>query len=467
VGKGGKLFLLILLAAALAAGCSEGGIAIRRDTLDGHFHILWDFATGLSPTDHAIRHLREAFPEASFDYRTLWRHMFPIDGEMLESRSGREQLYPHVLAILDDAPADLAVFEHTLAPDYFASGYLEPLDDYLAADPSIRERLGDGLLERVREQGGGSVYAVPFAKNVYVLYYNKDIFDRFQLPYPTDGMTWDDVFALARRFGDVMPIGELTAVGLDDRSLSLIDISAFDMPDRHLAFGQMGGRFPDPETGPPDFRDPAWERYGAFLEELASLRTAGRFHVYKTFAAGNLAMTAGRLHGSPHYSGAGDAATDLLMAPFAKWDMVSFPVFADAPDTGPPPAYYYIGIPKNSPRKRESFRLISHLLSDEVQLENSKSGLASVRSEPVFREVFAERTYKALGKNVEAFFYHPEEADFGPHYDMYLQYHFYQHGTDYADPEMRERHFASLREDYAELADYRRFWREITAFLRE
>ena len=31
------------------------------------------------------------------------------------------------------------------------------------------------------------------------MYYNKDLFDRFGVPYPKDGMTWDEVYALAQK----------------------------------------------------------------------------------------------------------------------------------------------------------------------------------------------------------------------------------------------------------------------------
>ncbi|NOU90117.1 extracellular solute-binding protein [Paenibacillus sp. LMG 31460] len=32
-----------------------------------------------------------------------------------------------------------------------------------------------------------------------VLYYNKDIFDKFGISYPRNGMTWDEVYDLAKK----------------------------------------------------------------------------------------------------------------------------------------------------------------------------------------------------------------------------------------------------------------------------
>lgn len=456
--------LVCALCAALAAGtaaCADREREAIRQPVEGKFEILWDVAMGLSPTVHFIQPLQAAFPETTFYYMTTWRTWQLVDEDALRRANRSGELYSHLLVSYDNKPADLIVFEHILAADHFSSGYLEPLDDYVAADLTIRERLDPDLLERVRAQGNGRLYALPFAKNVYALYYNKDIFDRFGVPYPTDGMTWDDVFALAREISDILPHGEKILIGPDNRFLNISEISAFGLADRHLAFSQMGGRFPDPETGPPDFREPVWDRYAAFLEELSALRSPSLFNTYKSFGAGNVAMVAGRLHGSQHYSGAGSEATDLLMAPFAEWDMVSFPVFPDAPDTGPAPAYYYVGIPKNSLHKQEAFRLISHLLSDEVQLENSKNGLASVRGDPAFREAFAERTYKASGKHVEAFLHHPKEADLGPHYDIYLQYSMYQSAWNPAADQLAERFYTA--HDYTELGEFRQWWRELLA----
>lgn len=455
-----RVLLPVIAAVWLLTACVGQDQKRYRETVEGSFEVLWDVATGLSAPLHFIQHLQAAFPDAAFDYMNLWRTGYRVDLDDLRKADRSGSLYPYLLAIYDDKPADLVVFEHILAPHYIDSGYLAPLDEFVESDLSIRERLDPDLLAHLREQGDGSVYAIPFAKNAYGLFYNKELFDRFQIPYPTDGMTWDEVFDLARRIGDAIPSGEKTILDMDGIFQEYIYLNTFGLADRHLAFSQMGGRFPDPEAGVPDFRDPVWIRYDQFVAELESLNAPRPFFTYKTFAEGYVAMVAGRLHGSPFYSGAGHETTDLLMAPVAEWDMVSFPVFADAPDTGPAPAYYYVGIPENSPRKREAFRMISHLLSDEVQLENSRNGIVSVRSEPEFREVFAERTYKPLGKHVESLVYHPKEATLGPDYDIFMQYGYYQWGAPPVDSAYRDRFFGELRNEYMEMAEFRRQWRD-------
>jgi multiple sugar transport system substrate-binding protein len=45
----------------------------------------------------------------------------------------------------------------------------------------------------------GEFYSLPFSQNRLALWYNKTLFDQFGVPYPKDGMNWDDTLQLARK----------------------------------------------------------------------------------------------------------------------------------------------------------------------------------------------------------------------------------------------------------------------------
>ncbi len=45
----------------------------------------------------------------------------------------------------------------------------------------------------------GALYAIPRDINVIILYYNKDLFDREGIPYPTDNWTWNDLLKTAKK----------------------------------------------------------------------------------------------------------------------------------------------------------------------------------------------------------------------------------------------------------------------------
>ncbi len=45
----------------------------------------------------------------------------------------------------------------------------------------------------------GSIYALPFRSDIWILYYNKDLFDAAGVPYPTNDMTWAEFDSIARQ----------------------------------------------------------------------------------------------------------------------------------------------------------------------------------------------------------------------------------------------------------------------------
>ena len=67
----------------------------------------------------------------------------------------------------------------------------ELLDD----DPMAR-----AMAEHMKNGSGGALYAIPLDFESRVLYYNKDLFDRFGVAHPQEGIRWSDALALAERF---------------------------------------------------------------------------------------------------------------------------------------------------------------------------------------------------------------------------------------------------------------------------
>lgn len=65
-------------------------------------------------------------------------------------------------------------------------GQLDAVDDLIAAD-SIDLAAYGGMVEQYAVSGG--IYGLPYRKDMWMLFYNKDLFDAAGLPYPTDNMT--------------------------------------------------------------------------------------------------------------------------------------------------------------------------------------------------------------------------------------------------------------------------------------
>ena len=82
-------------------------------------------------------------------------------------------------------------------PTYAAQGVLENLDPFIEKSGYNLDDYWPGLLESAKYEG--SVYGFPRDIEVNVLYYNKDLFDKAGVDYPTDNWTWDDFLAAAEK----------------------------------------------------------------------------------------------------------------------------------------------------------------------------------------------------------------------------------------------------------------------------
>ncbi|WHZ02485.1 sugar ABC transporter substrate-binding protein [Neobacillus sp. YX16] len=82
---------------------------------------------------------------------------------------------------------------------YFQS--LEPLENFIKRDPTID--LNDfyqGLFNYSTMYR--KLYGMPAGFTTRVVYYNKDLFDAAQVPYPKDGWTWDDFKSVAKQLSN-------------------------------------------------------------------------------------------------------------------------------------------------------------------------------------------------------------------------------------------------------------------------
>lgn len=78
-------------------------------------------------------------------------------------------------------------------------GLLLPLETYINDSKFPIDKIAAAVREGLTELGGGTLYALTPTYTSSALFYNKDFFDARGLSYPTDGMTWDEVFNLARQ----------------------------------------------------------------------------------------------------------------------------------------------------------------------------------------------------------------------------------------------------------------------------
>lgn len=135
-------------------------------------------------------------------YGSRFRQMYPnISIEVVESprpQSGID-MKKEMETLLATNPVDV-VFADNHFDDWAKNGMFVNLDPLIRRDSFDIQNLYAGAVGHIRQRGAGALYALAPQFSTQALFYNKDLFDQYGVPYPNDKMNWDDVLRLAERF---------------------------------------------------------------------------------------------------------------------------------------------------------------------------------------------------------------------------------------------------------------------------
>ncbi|MDB5084883.1 MAG: transporter substrate-binding protein [Bacilli bacterium] len=241
-------------------------------------------------------------------------------------------------------------------------------------------RLDQNLLLQIENSGDGKLYGLPFTGSNMILFYNKDIFDKFGVSYPKDGMTWDQVYNLAT---------QLTRVDQGQQYSGFQTNAGLNTKYNQLSLNWM------------DANDQATVTSDQWVSLFSNLK---RFFDIPGNPYGNLDdFPIGKMARALSVSGIMPSWTQRN--PQLNWDIVSAPAFPQAPRVGFQPIEYSFFITQASKYKDEDFKVISYLLSDEVQSALSKQGIISPLTSKSIQQVYAQDIPQEKGKNVGSIYY--------------------------------------------------------------
>lgn len=249
-------------------------------------------------------------------------------------------------------------------------------------------RIDPAILDQGKQMANGALYGLPVYVPPSAIYYNKDLFDKFGVPYPQDGLTWDDLAEInkkmTRSFDGVQYFGIGASynhqVLLNQMTIPLVDSKTkkvtFDTDPRWNTWVQNFVRF---------YKLPGNEQLKS--NQLNEPNERNRFFKDRTVAM-FMALTA--LHTEKEIN-------DM------NWDLAPFPSFKDNPGVGPQayPAFFYVT--STSDHKDDAFDAIAYLTSDEYQTQRSKEGkFLSVLNNQSIRQMFGQENGLYKGKHVAA-----------------------------------------------------------------
>jgi multiple sugar transport system substrate-binding protein len=352
----------------LAVGCG-GGDSSGEGSGSVSFLVFGD-----PPEINAYRTLIRSFEEAEPD----------IDVQLIEA-SDREDLIARLsTSLAGGSPPDLFLMNYRFYGQFAARGALEPLKGYV--DDSDAFELGDFYPQAVDAfRWDGEVTCLPQNISSLVVYYNRDLFERFSVPPPTNAMRWTDFVARAKQmtrdksgqpvvgFDPDLPRpnaapAEIYGLGVE---ASIIRLAPF--------VWSAGGEIVDDEEKPTRFTFDTPEAKNV-VEQYFQLRTL--HGVVPTdqdieseddesrFANGRLAMLLSSRRSVPTFREA---------AKF-DWDIVSLPVFREPAGILHSDAYC---MTKASDNKDAAWRFVEYALGPEGAPVVARTG----RTVPSLRSV--------------------------------------------------------------------------------
>lgn len=348
---------------------------------------------------------------ASDDEPVTIKILYPWGSDAFEQRyRGIEKLLPNVTIELVDSQAQMDPLQELnaqkIVPDIiFANwgldalnelGMIEPLDDLIQKHQFDLNTLDPSLLASIRAMdrtGNGQILGFPIQYSPYGIWYNKEVFDKFGIEYPTERLTWDEVVELAK---------QMTAErdGVQYRGLEMGPGLASG--EVTVPLSQLAVNLTDPDTGEVLIdKEPAVTRYLELMKKIYSIpgivNEDPEARKDYEFPKKNVGMIVSWIEYLRWGVGDPEVAANMEAAPL--------PVWGDGEESAPPAGSNLLVINIYSEHKDAAFKVLMAYLSPEHQTELAKIGDAP----PLFNNKdvighFGETVEVFQGKNVAAFY---------------------------------------------------------------
>ncbi|MCC2683116.1 MAG: extracellular solute-binding protein family 1 [Paenibacillaceae bacterium] len=240
-------------------------------------------------------------------------------------------------------------------------------------------------IQNIQSYGkSGELVALPFSVNFSVLFYNKDLFDKFAVAYPKDGMTWDEAIALGKKM--TREEGGVQYLGLNAQSV------------HHMA-SQLSLTYTDPKTNKAAFLTDDWKRLFSTYLAVSDLSKNIHKQLNPLFLNDRVLAMFG-----DYGAKIGQLEELANTGKPLNWDMAAMPVYPDHPKQAFGFVAQSLMISSLSKHKDEAFQAIRYLTSEEEQLAIVKKGRQSSLQGSQFEQGFGSELATMKGKNIQAIF---------------------------------------------------------------
>ncbi|MDF2658467.1 MAG: extracellular solute-binding protein family 1 [Paenibacillus sp.] len=273
-----------------------------------------------------------------------------------------------------------------LEKQLFQYGYAYDMTELIKKNKVDLSQFNPSFSDILGKSFGGGIYYFPVQADIPLLFYNKALFDKFGVPYLKDGMTSEEVYAVSRRL---------------TRNEGGVQYSGY-IPSLNYLFRTNPVSIPllKPGTTTSTINsDDKWKTFfQKYIADAANSAEPGYFKGksdFNEFKDGRSAMatliTANMI-------------SSKAMLETMNFDLVSLPTLKEYPGIGPQPLTVGMAVTKMAKNKDAAMEVLKYIVSNEVQSELAKKGIAPVvKNIEVQKLLGTENFFKT--KNWNAVFY--------------------------------------------------------------
>jgi multiple sugar transport system substrate-binding protein len=349
-------------------------------------------AAGDTPTTIKVMY----YDENQFfsDYGMLFSAVHPeVEVEVVSTQNIRydpnKDMNEETMKFIEEQKPDILMLQPEQYTKLAEQGKLYDLSTQVESKDFNQEGLLPGLLDYLKELGGGKIYGLVPNFYAQAIYYNKDLFDKYKIPLPHDKMSWDELLQLARRFptdgdkdsrvyglktgyssGDLYSLGNMLGSA---QNLSAVNPVSMQVTINTDAWKKVFRTAQD-----------ALASKALYFEDPSSGNFSGSYEEYllrDPFIGGRLAMTIDGTYMMEQIKRAQSSSVKDKV--IKNWGLVTVPVDPEHPDSSTNVGLSQIfAVNAQSANTKAAWTFLNYITSDEYARVTSKvqRGSLSVRT---------------------------------------------------------------------------------------
>lgn len=238
-------------------------------------------------------------------------------------------------------PVDIVVSDTSTLKQLIQENLLKQLDPLMQEDKFETTDFVPAVIDGIKDLGDNQIYALSPSFSSSALFYNKKMFTDANIDLPTDKMTWDEVFNLARRLAKGE--GKDRVYGFSFNRYRGSD-PYWDM-QTYVSALQM--KTFDDKAETMTVNTPQWMKIWETMSKLSKdkiipdnssmeMNGSENWNAISSdlFLSGKVAMTIGESYYVNEIADANDNASKIKNYTPIDWDVVTIPVHPEKPDIG-------------------------------------------------------------------------------------------------------------------------------------